>query len=62
MMDIAFHSEEAKQINKLIFETIYHASLEKSNEIAIDRYNQLKHNYDNLSLYFVSLKKIILMI
>jgi len=57
MMDIAFHSEEAKQINKLIFETIYHASLEKSNEIAIDRYNQLKHNYDNISLYFVSLKK-----
>jgi len=37
MMDIAFHSEEAKEINKMIFETIYHAALEKSNEIAIER-------------------------
>jgi ribonucleoside-diphosphate reductase alpha subunit len=34
LMDIAFHSEEAKEVNKLIFETIYHAALEKSNEIA----------------------------
>jgi ribonucleotide reductase alpha subunit len=39
MMDIAFHSEEAKEINKLIFETIYHSAVEKSNEISIDRYN-----------------------
>ena len=37
LMDISFHSEEAKIVNKLIFETIYHAALEKSNEIAIDR-------------------------
>ena len=37
MMDICYHSEEAKQVNKLIFETIYHAALEKSNEIAIER-------------------------
>lgn len=37
LMDIAFHSDEAKEVNKLIFETIYHAALEKSNEIAIDR-------------------------
>ena len=36
LMDIAFHSEEAKQINKNIFETIYHAALERSNEIAYD--------------------------
>ena len=35
LMDIAFHSEQAKEINKLIFETIYHAALEKSNELAI---------------------------
>ena len=35
LMDIPFHSEEAKKVNKLIFETIYHAALEKSNEIAI---------------------------
>ena len=39
LMDIPFHSEEAKEVNKLIFETIYHAALEKSNEIAIERYN-----------------------
>jgi ribonucleotide reductase alpha subunit len=36
MMDIAFHSDEAKEINKFIFETIYHAALERSNEIAIE--------------------------
>ena len=35
LMDIPFHSEEAKEVNKLIFETIYHAALEKSNELAI---------------------------
>jgi len=37
LMDIPFHSVEAKVINKLIFETIYHAALEKSNEIAVER-------------------------
>ena len=36
LLDIPFHSEEAKIINKLIFETIYHAALEKSNELAIE--------------------------
>ena len=40
LMDVAFHSDEAKEINKLIFETIYHAALEKSNQIAIDRKNE----------------------
>jgi ribonucleotide reductase alpha subunit len=37
LMDIAYHSDDAKTINKLIFETIYHAALEKSNEIATER-------------------------
>lgn len=37
MMDIAFHSDAAKVINKMIFETIYHAALEKSNELALAR-------------------------
>jgi len=37
MMDIPFHSEEAKEINKQIFETMYHAALERSNEIAKER-------------------------
>jgi ribonucleotide reductase alpha subunit len=34
MMGIPFHSEEAKQVNKDIFETIYHGALESSCEIA----------------------------
>ena len=42
LMDIPFQSEEAKEVNKLIFETIYHAALEKSNEIAIKRYNEIQ--------------------
>lgn len=46
LMDIPFHSEEAKEINKLIFETIYHASLEKSNEISIERTNKIKNLLD----------------
>ena len=47
LMDIAFHSEEAKEVNKLIFETIYHASLERSNEIVIERYNSLSNSLSN---------------
>jgi len=42
LMDIPFHSEEAKSVNKLIFETIYHASLEKSNEISFERGEKIK--------------------
>jgi len=37
MMDIPYHSEEATIINKNIFETIYHASMEMSMEISKDR-------------------------
>jgi len=37
LMDIAFHSEQAIVTNKLIFETMYHAALECSNQIAIER-------------------------
>ena len=40
-MDIAFHSPEALEINKKIFETIYHGALERSNELA-----QLHGSYD----------------
>ena len=48
MMDIAFQSAEAKELNKLVFETIYHASVEKSVEMAIERKEQiqLEMNYD----------------
>jgi len=40
-MDVPYHSEKAKEINKQIFETIYFAALEKSNELATDRYNDM---------------------
>jgi ribonucleoside-diphosphate reductase alpha chain len=35
LIGIPFHSDEAKLINKRIFETIYHAALEKSCELAM---------------------------
>lgn len=44
LMDIPFHSEEAKVVNKLIFETIYHAALECSNEIAMERQRALNND------------------
>ncbi len=54
MMDISFSSEEANQLNKDIFETMYHASLEMSNEIAIERYESLKHvNHEDPSMDIV---------
>jgi ribonucleoside-diphosphate reductase alpha subunit len=37
LMDIPFDSKEAREINKRIFETIYHGSLEQSMEIAQER-------------------------
>ena len=37
MLDLAFQSDEARAINKLIFETIYHAALMESNEMAKER-------------------------
>lgn len=42
MMDIAFHSTEALEVNRLIFETIYHAAVEASVDISYDRYQRLK--------------------
>jgi len=35
LLDLAFHSDSAKDVNKKIFETIYHAALERSWELAI---------------------------
>ena len=46
LMDIPFHSEEAKLLNKNIFETIYHAALEKSNEMALQRTNIIKELFE----------------
>ena len=34
MMNLPFHSNEAKEVNKLIFETIYHGALEQSYDMA----------------------------
>ena len=58
LMDIPFHSEEATEINKLIFETIYHASLEKSNEIVIERLHRIAkgiRTYDIFNEYEINL-------
>jgi len=52
LMDIPFHSDKAIEINKKIFETIYHAALQKSNEIAIFRQNNLKKKYEELKQNF----------
>jgi ribonucleoside-diphosphate reductase alpha subunit len=41
MLDVPFHSNEAIEINKKIFETMYHAALEKSMELSIERRKQL---------------------
>jgi ribonucleotide reductase alpha subunit len=49
LLDLPFQSDEAKEINKLIFETIYHASLERSNELAIERTNKIKQHMNTLS-------------
>ena len=49
LMDIPFHSEQAKGVNKLIFETIYHAALERSNEIAISRRDNVCNIRSNIS-------------
>jgi len=53
-MNVAFTSNEAKTINKMIFETIYYAALERSNEIAKERYEDIlflkeEYNYQNWS-------------
>ena len=50
LMDIPFHSEKAKEINKAIFETIYYASLTKSNEMAIDLKKQIVSCNNNIEL------------
>ena len=50
LLDIPFHSEEAKELNKQIFETIYHAALEKSNELAIEKTEHLREYYRKNSI------------
>ena len=50
-MDIPFDSDEAQQVNKNIFETIYYGSMKKSNEISRSRYNDVK----NLQKMFITM-------
>jgi len=48
MLDIPFHSQAAIEINKNIFETMYHAALEKSMELSLERREGLMKLYDYL--------------
>ena len=51
MMDLAFDSPEAREINRLIFESIYYGAIKTSNKIAIDRMEKLrglKSEYNHL--------------
>jgi ribonucleoside-diphosphate reductase alpha subunit len=59
-MNIAFESDEAKAVNKAIFETIYHAALEQSNELAKERkagMQKLRAGIDNDYVSFKTMKK-----
>jgi ribonucleotide reductase alpha subunit len=47
LLGLPFYSDEAKEINKLIFETIYHAALEESNTIARVRYEEISKITEN---------------
>ena len=56
-MDLAFTSDDAKEVNKLIFETIYYASLERSYEISYERMegmNYLASEYNFKNWNFIS--------
>ena len=46
LLDLPFESDEAKKININIFKTIYHAALQQSNEIAIDRISDIEYLID----------------
>lgn len=45
LMNISFHSDEARAVNKKIFESLYYAALVRSNEIAIARYTEINEKY-----------------
>ncbi len=50
LLDLPFESDEAKKININIFKTIYHAALEQSNQIAIDRIPDIEYLIDEYNL------------
>jgi len=41
LMDIPFHSDAARQVNKNIFETMYHSAIETSCQLAQKRYEEI---------------------
>lgn len=43
MMDVAFYSDKAVELNRLIFETIYYSALETSMHLARQRYEEMAH-------------------
>jgi len=53
LLDLPFHSDEAKEVNKMIFETIYYAALERSNEMAIERSIYLEKTISNNSYILI---------
>jgi len=55
MMDIPYHSDDAKKVNKMIFETMYNASLEKSNELSRERMKDMQNIRNNISDNFKSM-------
>lgn len=42
LLNVPFHSDDAKIINRCIFETMYHASMEQSMELAKERAHRMK--------------------
>jgi ribonucleoside-diphosphate reductase alpha chain len=53
LMDIPYHSDAAKEINKMVFETIYHGAMESSMEISRDRcddMNKIKNIVGDITL------------
>ena len=53
MMDLAFCSDAALEINRLIFETIYHAAVETSAQMAYDIYNIYSHSQNGADDPFI---------
>ena len=57
MLDLSFTCDKAKQLNKDIFETIYHASLESSFEISKDRHNSIMNIVNKYDINDVFINK-----
>lgn len=45
MMNVAFYSEKASELNRLIFETMYYAALETSMQLARERYEEMARTH-----------------